>query len=126
LDAIESYAKYRQEVEVTKQLEVEGEMLRVQLTEIRKQTLGLQALAEHEQRHRTDSIQRTLAMQQEELRIQRAHYDACKEQLRQVGAELVRLRLESSPSCQRLATLEKAFYRMTHQQIQAAIVLIDS
>jgi hypothetical protein len=126
LDAIDSYAAYRQAAEVTKQLEVEGDALRVQLAEIRKQCQAEAALAEHERTQHAAATRRTLAERRDDVRVRREHYDACKACVQDIGNELTRLRRTSSPGCPRLAAVERGFYRLAHEQVQAAITLVDS
>ena len=125
LDAIGSYAAYRQVVEITRQLEAEGEALRIQMAQARKQWDLTRDVANAEQRSRMAAAESKFAVQREEFRIQREHYDDCKEQLKRVGAALAQLRQASAPSCPRLTSLERAYYRIVHEQIQAAIILID-
>lgn len=125
LDAIGSYAAYRQAVEITKQLVAEADMFRVRLEEIRKQCHILDAEAKHERAHHHAASQRHLDEQREEFRIRREHYDACKSVVHDIGEELTKLRRTSAPGCPRLAGVERAFYRLAHQQVQAAISLVD-
>lgn len=126
LDAVASYANYRQAVEVTRQLEVEADALRVRLTEIRKQCAALTAQAAREQEHRIKHIQSAQADQSESFRIERAHYTLCKDDVRRMGDQLVLLRQASSPSCPHLAALERVFHQLVAAQVAAAVVLIDS
>jgi hypothetical protein len=126
LDAVASYATYRQAVEVTRQLEAEADALRVRLSEIRKQCAALTGQASHEQKQRVRHIQSTQADQMDRFRIERAHYTECKEDVRRLGDQLVLLRQASAPSCPQLARLEREFHHLVAAQVAAAVVLIDS
>jgi hypothetical protein len=125
LDAITSYAAYRQAVEVTKQLEAEGDMLRVRLAEIRKQCQALDVLAEHERAQHTNATQRTLKERRDDFSVRREHYDACKQSVQDIGHALAQLRRVAAPSCPRLAAMERSFYRLARLQVEAAIILVD-
>jgi hypothetical protein len=126
LDAVASYAKYRQAAEVTRQLEVEADALRVRLSEIRKRCAAETAQAAREQEHRIKHIQTTQAEQSTSFRLEHEHYARCKEDVRRLGDQLVLVRQGSAPSCPRLAALERAFHQLVAAQVAAAVVLIDS
>lgn len=126
LDAVTSYANYRQAMEVTQQLEAEADALRVRLAEIRKQCAALTAQAAHEQEHRLRHIQSAQADQRKSIRIESTHYTQCKDDVRRIGDELARLRQTSAPSCPYLSKLERVFHQLVLAQVAAAVVLIDS
>ena len=126
LDAVASYANYRQAVEVTQQLEAEADALRVRLAEIHKQCAALTAQAAREQEHRVRHIQSALADQRESIRMESTHYTQCKDDVRRIGNELIRLRQTSAPSCPHLSRLERIFYQLVSAQVAAAVALIDS
>lgn len=126
LDAVASYANYRQAVEVTQQLEAEADALRVRLAEIRKQCAARTAQAAREQEHRVKHIQSAQADLRESFRIESTHYTQCKDDVRRIGDELVRLRQTSAPSCPHLSKLERVFHQLVLAQVAAAVVLIDS
>ena len=126
LDAVASYANYRQAVEVTRQIEAEADTLRVRLTEIRKRCAALTAQAAQEHQHRARHMQSVMADQWEGIRIDRAHYALCKDDVRRIGAQLAVLRQASAPSCAHLATLERVFHQLVAAQVAAAVVLIDT
>lgn len=125
-DAVASYANYRQAVEVTRQLEAKADALRVRLDEIRKQCAALTAQAVREQEHRVKHIQSALVDQWESIRIERTHYTQCKDDVRRIGDEMIRLRQSSAPSCPHLSRLERIFYQLVSAQVAAAMALIDS
>jgi len=126
LDAVASYANYRQALEVTRQLEAEADALRVRLSELRKQCAALTAQAAREQEQRVRHIQAMQADHMDRFRIERAHYNDCKEDVRRLGDQLMLLRQASAPSCPRIATLERLFHQLVAAQVAAAVVLIDS
>jgi len=126
LDAVASYANYRQAVEVTRQIEAEADALRVRLTEIRKQCAALAAQAAHEHEGRVRQKQSAMADQWEGIHIERAHYELCKNDVHRIGAQLVVLRQAAAPSCPRLARLERVFHQLVAAQVAAAVVLIDT
>lgn len=126
LEGITSFANYRQALEITRQLEARAEALEVRLAEIRKQCVALTAQAAHEQDHRLRHIQSTLAHQRESVRIDSTHYARCKDDVRRIGEELIRLRQTSVSSCPHLSRLERAFYQLVSAQVAAAMALIDS
>lgn len=126
LDAIESYANYRQAVEVTRQLEAEADALRVHLAETRKQCAAMMEHVKREQEQRVRHIRSTMADQWDSMRIGLAHYKLCKDDVRRIGCQLELLRQTSMPSCPRLATLERCFHQLVAAQVAAALVVIDS
>ena len=126
LDAVTSYANYRQAVEVTRQLEAEADAFRTRLSEIRKQCAALRAQAAREQEQRIKRAESVHAEQTERFRIEHAHYALCKEDVRRLGDQLVLLRQASAPSCPHMATLERLFHQLVAAQVAAAVVLIDS
>jgi len=126
LDAVASYADYRQAQEVTRQLELEADALRARLSEIRQQCAALTAQAAREQEHRIKHAQFAQAEQMERFRIEHAHYTECKEDVRRLGDQLALVRQASAPSCPHLAALERVFHQLVAAQVAAAVVLIDS
>lgn len=125
LDAVASYANYRQAAEVTRQLEAEADALRVRLSEIRKQCAALTVQAAREQEQRVSHIQTTQADRWKRISIERVHYTKCKEDVRRLGDQLVLLRQASAPSCPRIVTLERLFHQLVAAQVAAAVALID-
>lgn len=126
LDAIESYANYRQAIQITQQLQAEGAMLRVELAELGKQLTIFQDESAADRKKQIKETQRRFEEQAEEFRINLKNYQVCKEQIKRVGSALGLLRQNSAPACQHLRKLEKLYYQLVQVQIHATITLIDN
>lgn len=126
LDAVASYATYRQAVEVTRQLEIEADALRARLAEMRRQCEALAGQSARERKQGRDHLVSLLAEQWEALRIDRDHYALCKADVSKIGLRLAVVRQQAPPSCPHLATLERLFHQLVAVQVAAAVVLIES
>lgn len=125
LDAISSYARYRQATEITSQLEMEAEMLRVQLSELNEQFYIFKEEADVEVSASVTHVKRKLAEDLLEFQISMAQYQRWKGQVKRVGDVLSQLRRDSVPGCLKLYQIEKEYYKLVAKQIQAAIVVVD-
>jgi chaperonin cofactor prefoldin len=125
LDAIGSYARYRQAKEVTKQLEMEAEMLRIQLSELHAQFRIFKDEIDMEISVAVATIKRRLVEDSYEIKIQIDCYNNLKEQVKRVGNELSKLRRNSAPRCLKLHKIEIEYYKLVATQIQAAVEIVD-
>lgn len=124
LDAIGSYARYRQAQEITHQLEIEGNRLRQMLAELHQQ-LGLE-LAAAKQRGETDleRLRLRLCEQRLAIDIDAEQFGHLSRQIKRMGQLVAQQRRSAPPRCTTLAELENTYYQMVDRQIELGLAMV--
>ncbi len=121
LDAIGAYARYRQAKEITRQLEVEGDMLRQLLAELHKQLrIELQVL-DRLSEARVEALHQRLQQQALAIEFSEAQFSGLSRQVKKLGQVIANQRMNAPPNCTMLARLENAYFRLVDLQLQTAM-----
>jgi len=118
LDAVNAYAGYRQAKEVTRQLEIEGEMLRKLLHELYEQ-LKINARVDDEKfAQEANALRARLKRHAIELEMTIETFDSLSKQVKKLGQAIVDLRRNAPPNCTHLLRLEQAYYGLVDLHLQ--------
>jgi len=121
LDAIGAYARYRQAREITRQLEVEGDMLRQMLAELHKQLRIELDVADRVSDARLAALRQRLQQQSLAIELSEAQFSGLSRQLKKLGQIIASQRMTAPPNCPTLARLENAYYLTVDLQLQTAM-----
>lgn len=121
LDAIDAYARYRQASEITRQLEVEGDMLRQKLAELHKQLRIELDVADRKSDARLAALRLRLQQQSLAIEFSEAQFSGLSRQLKKLGQVIASQRMTAPPNCPTLARLENAYYLAVDLQLQTAM-----
>lgn len=124
LDAIGAYARYRQAKEITRQLEVEGDMLRQLLAELHKQLRIELHVADRQSEGRLEALRLRLQQQALAIEISKAQFSSLSRQVKKLGQVVATQRLNAPPNCAAILRLEKAYYQLVDFQLQSAMNFI--
>jgi len=121
LDAIGAYARYRQAREITRQLEVEGDMLRQMLAELHKQLRIELDVADRVSDARLAALRQRLQQQSLAIEFSETQFSGLSRQLKKLGQVIASQRMTAPPNCPTLARLENAYYLTVDLQLQMAM-----
>lgn len=121
LDAIGAYARYRQAQEITRQLEIEGDMLRQLLAELHKQLRIELHVADRQSEGRLEALRLRLQQQTLVIEISEAQFSGLSRQVKKLGQVIANQRMNVPPNCVALLRLEKAYYQWVDLQLQTAM-----
>ncbi|WP_137174059.1 hypothetical protein [Massilia sp. HP4] len=121
IDAIDAFCRNRQAKEVTRQLEIEGNMLLRLLADLderldvaaRQDDLALEA--------RLALLRRSLERQACDIAIGEKAFRGLSQQIGVLGQAIAALRLHAAPSCRSLLQLEKVFYELVDAQLRITL-----
>lgn len=125
LDAINSYAGYRQAKEVTQQLELEGDALRKLLAELETQLNTTARVADLAAYTKLSRLRDHLALQDARLEIDHETFKSLSSQAKRLGQAIAALRQNSPRNCTHLLELERAYYKLVDAQLKTAMELVD-
>jgi hypothetical protein len=118
LDAVNAYAGYRRAKEVTRQLEIEGEMLRKLLNELHEQ-LKINARIEDERfAQEANALRARLKRQAIEFEMTMETFNSLSKQVKKLGQTIVDLRRNAPPNCTHLLRLEQAYFGLVDLHLQ--------
>lgn len=125
LDAIGAYARYRQAQEITRQLEVEGSMLRQMLGELHKQLRIELRVAELQSEAKLEDLRLRLQQQKLTIEIGEEQFNGMSRQVKKLGQVIANQRMTAPPSCMALLRLENAYYQLVDLQLQTAMNFVQ-
>lgn len=121
LDAIGAYARYRQAQEITRQLEVEGNMLRQMLGELHKQLRIELQVADLQSEAKLEALRLRLQQQKLAIEIGEKQFNDLSRQVKKLGQVIANQRMNAPPNCVALLRLENAYYQLVDLQLQTAM-----
>lgn len=118
LDALDAYVGYRKAKEVTRQLEIEGDMLNQLLEELYEQQAVNAHVIDDRCAQMVGSLRVRLSLIAAEIEISRGTFDSLVLQVKSIGGAIGALRVNSTPNCTYLLKLERAYYDLVDLQLQ--------
>lgn len=125
LDAVDAYARYRQTKEITAQLEVEADMLRILLAELHKQLRMEGNVAEQQFGQKLQALRHRLQQQALDIELSEECFNSFARQIKQMGLAIAAQRRNAAPNCLPLLRLEAAYYQLVDVQLQTALDLVQ-